>query len=188
METGRFACRVTASNFSGEPSNMENLHAPWRINFILAPKEPGCFFCRAASETDGARFKGHLMLLRRSGIIVIMNRYPYNGGHLMVAPTRHSGDISSLTDAECAAITRAVRTCAKILRDKMNPAGFNIGINVGKVAGAGVEDHLHVHVVPRWLGDTNFMPVLAGTSTVPEALDELYERLKPDFDTAAGEI
>ncbi|MCX7804085.1 MAG: HIT domain-containing protein, partial [Planctomycetota bacterium] len=133
-------------------------------------------------------FRKHLLLSRRSGVLVMMNRYPYNGGHLMVAPAGHIGEISTLTDAECGAMTRAVRACVKVLRDTMNPAGFNIGMNIGKVAGAGVEDHLHVHIVPRWLGDTNFMPVLAGTSTVPEALDELYDRLKPAFDAVAGEI
>lgn len=159
---------------------MENLHAPWRIDFILAPKEPGCFFCRAAAAQSD--FKRHLLLHRDSQVIVMMNRYPYNGGHLMIAPVRHTADYVSLSDEEAHAITRFVRIGIRILGDAVKAQGFNVGANLGKVAGAGVEDHLHVHIVPRWLGDTNFMPVIAHTSTVPQALDGLYDTLKPLFD------
>jgi ATP adenylyltransferase len=153
---------------------MDFLYAPWRIRYIESPKkEEGCIFCKAASEPDGR------YVLHNDGVsFVIMNIFPYNPGHLMVAPIRHVGSFSELTNEEILSIGNMVKKSMDVLKKTMNPEGFNIGVNIGLAAGAGIRDHIHVHIVPRWCGDTNFMPVTGDTKVLSEALDELYKKLK----------
>lgn len=156
------------------------LWAPWRIDYIRGEKETDCFLCRIFSSKVDAD-AGNLLLFRGTCCAVLMNRYPYNSGHLMVAPYRHTaepGDLSPEENLEIAALTaRSI----EVLRRTMNPQGFNIGINLGEAAGAGLKDHLHQHIVPRWNGDTNFMPVLGGPRAIPEALSATYDLLHPLF-------
>jgi len=156
---------------------MESLHAPWRIEYILAskPQAEGGLFARVAQSDEDTV---NLVIARDRTCFALLNRYPYNGGHLMVVPYKASPDLEGLTDAELADLWKLVRRCVNALAALMKPDGFNIGINLGKVAGAGITDHVHIHVVPRWNGDTNFMPVLANTSVVPQALNELAGQLR----------
>jgi ATP adenylyltransferase len=157
---------------------MEALHAPWRIEYILAPKPPASdesLFTRVArSDEDEA----NLVIAREKHCFALLNRYPYTGGHLMVVPYRQAPDLQSLTEDELLGLMLLVRRCQAALSRTMNPQGFNIGINLGPVAGAGVAEHVHVHIVPRWNGDTNFMPVLGGVTVVPQALTEVADRLR----------
>lgn len=157
---------------------MEVLHAPWRIQYILAPKPPKgdkSLFAQIAESNDD--IANHVILRGRT-CFALLNRYPYTAGHLMVAPYRQVAGLDDLTDEELCDLMKMVRQCINALKEVMHPDGFNIGINLGKVAGAGVEDHLHIHIVPRWLGDTNYMPVLADTTVLPEALAETAARLR----------
>ena len=156
---------------------MESLHAPWRIEYILAPKPelPESLFARIAQSSDD---EANYVIGRDRTCFALLNAYPYTGGHLMVVPYKQVQDLHGLTDEEMADLMRLTRRCVDALKKVMHPDGFNIGINLGKVAGAGILEHLHIHVVPRWLGDTNFMPVLAGTTVVPQALKELAVRLR----------
>lgn len=158
--------------------DMEHLWAPWRIQYILGERESGCFFCRKSQESDDA--KNHVLIRDRT-CFALLNTYPYNAGHLMIAPYKHTGDIDDLAESELAELMSLTRRCKQLLGRAIKPHGFNIGINIGRTAGAGVLDHVHVHVVPRWDGDTNFMPVLADTHVVPQALDELYQLLKKNL-------
>ena len=158
---------------------MEQIWAPWRLAFIKSPKPDTCFLCDAVHGDDD---RGSLLLCRTDLSICIMNRYPYNNGHLMVAPNRHEGDLGRLTGDELADMALLLQRSVAALRETVGPHGFNIGANLGKVAGAGVPDHLHLHIVPRWDGDTNFMPVTGDTKVVPQALDDLYDQLRPKFD------
>jgi ATP adenylyltransferase len=158
---------------------MEQLWAPWRIRYILGPKEEGCFFCRKSQEGNDA--KNHV-LIREPTAFALLNTYPYNAGHLMVAPYRHSGSWDDLGDQEMTGLILLTRRCQQLLTRVMRPDGFNVGVNFGRVAGAGVEDHLHIHIVPRWNGDTNFMPVLGDVRVVPQALDELCATLRAALD------
>lgn len=157
---------------------MEHLHAPWRIEYILEPKPKpngrSLFAGIAASSDDIA----NLVVLRERTCFAMLNRYPYNGGHLMVIPYKQTADLTELTPEELRDLMLVTRRCIDALQRTMKPDGFNVGLNLGQVAGAGVVDHLHFHVVPRWRGDTNFMPVLAGTSVVPEALADVAARLR----------
>lgn len=157
---------------------MESLHAPWRIEYILAPKPPpseeSLFTAIARSDDDAA----NLVLVRERTCYALLNRYPYNGGHLMVVPYKQARDLRDLAESELSDLMLLVRRCQEALREVMRPDGFNIGMNLGKVAGAGIEEHLHLHVVPRWNGDTNFMPVLADTHVVPEALSQVAAKLR----------
>lgn len=157
---------------------MEVLHAPWRIQYILAPKPPKgdkSLFAQIAESNDD--IANHVVLRGRT-CFALLNRYPYTAGHLMVAPYRQAAGLDDLTDEELCDLMKMVRQCINALKEVMHPDGFNIGVNLGKVAGAGVEEHLHIHIVPRWLGDTNYMPVLAGTTVLPEALAETAARLR----------
>ena len=159
------------------------LFAPWRIEFILGPKERGCFLCQAARlpAGDEAAWKRRLLLHRAGGALVILNRYPYTGGHLLVAPLRHTADLAGLREEESRALWELSRRSVDILGRVLKPQGYNLGLNLGKAAGAGVEDHLHLHALPRWIGDTNFLPVASGTSTIPVALEALWDDLRPAF-------
>ncbi len=156
---------------------MEHLHAPWRIEYILAPKPRAdqSVFTRIAQSSDDVT---HHVLVRERTCYAVLNTYPYNGGHLMVVPYKQTADLNDLTEQELLDLMQLTRRCLNALKRTMHPDGFNVGMNLGKVAGAGVDDHLHLHIVPRWNGDTNFMPVLANTSVLPEALTEVAARLR----------
>jgi ATP adenylyltransferase len=156
---------------------MESLHAPWRIEYILAPKpalDQSLFSRIAQSGEDEANY----VIARARTCYALLNAYPYTGGHLMVVPYRQTSDLNDLTDQELGELFQVTRRCQNALTKVMRPDGFNIGLNLGRVAGAGIHEHLHVHVVPRWMGDTNFMPVLAGTTVVPQALRDLAAQLR----------
>jgi ATP adenylyltransferase len=152
------------------------------MEYIQAAKEPddeaGCIFCDLPAEGDDERTG---ILERGDLAFVILNSYPYNPGHLMVAPYRHVGEFGELETGELAQIDRLIARSIDALREEMEPHGFNLGMNIGRVAGAGIPDHVHWHVVPRWNGDTNFMPVVGQTRVLPELLEETYARLKPRF-------
>ncbi len=154
---------------------MRHIFAPWRIRYIQSPKYEGCIFCDFPSEN---RDEERLILLRGKWSFIIMNTYPYNPGHVMIAPYAHKADLEELTREEIYEIFENSKAIMEAIRKTMNPDGFNLGINMGKVAGAGIEDHIHLHIVPRWDGDTNFMPVLADTRVIPEALEETYSKLR----------
>ncbi len=157
---------------------MKMLWAPWRMKYITSPPEDTCFLCAAWRSREEKR---HLVLHKGSVAFVLMNRYPYNNGHLMVACSRHLGDLDAVGAQVRAEILELVNLSVKVLKDAVSPHGFNVGVNLGKIAGAGMDDHLHVHVVPRWNGDTNYMPVLAETKVMPEHLDATFEKLRPFF-------
>lgn len=154
---------------------MEHIWAPWRIEYVLREKEKGCIFCDKPKEAEDS---DNLILYRGESNFVIMNNYPYNPGHLMVAPYRHIADLQDLSAEELYEHFDIVRRSATALREALNPDGFNIGINMGRVAGAGIEGHIHTHIVPRWQGDTNFMPVIAEIKVIAEALAATYAKLK----------
>jgi len=159
---------------------MDSLHAPWRIEYILStkPELKEGLFARIAQSSDDVE---NLVVVRERTCFALLNRYPYNGGHLMVVPYKEVADLNGLTDEELADLWKLVRRCSNALSAVMKPDGFNVGINLGKVAGAGIAEHLHVHIVPRWNGDTNFMPVLANTSVVPDALKAIAEKLRAEL-------
>jgi ATP adenylyltransferase len=150
------------------------LWAPWRIDYIRGSKEGECFLCRLFAETKD---RENLLLYRGKTCAVLLNRYPYNSGHLMVAPYRHIAGLDQFTPDETAEMAALTVRAVEVLRKAMSPQGFNIGINLGEAAGAGLKDHLHQHIVPRWTGDTNFMPVLGGPHVMPEALEATYDLL-----------
>ena len=156
---------------------MESLHAPWRIEYILAPKPvlAESLFARIAQSNED---EANYVIARDRTCFALLNTYPYTGGHLLVVPYKQSPDLDGLTEAEMSDLMVLVRRCQKALAKVMKPDGFNVGMNLGKVAGAGILEHVHIHVVPRWLGDTNFMPVLANTTVVPQALKELAASLR----------
>ncbi len=159
------------------------LWAPWRMAYITGPRPTGCFLCEIAKEDADRQ---NLILHRGSLTFVVMNRYPYNNGHLMVVPYSHSGSLDAFSDSESLAIMRDAQRVTRILQEAFRAEGFNLGFNLGQFAGAGVADHVHLHIVPRWGGDTNFMPVLADTKVMPEYLDTTYDKLVPYF--RAGEV
>jgi len=152
---------------------MKRLWAPWRIKYILGKKE-GCIFCDKVKENMD---RENYILLRGKDAFVMLNTYPYNNGHLMVAPYKHVPDFDGLEDTELAELIGLVKKSTQILKKALNPEGFNIGANVGKVAGAGVEGHIHIHIVPRWEGDTSFISTIGGTKIMPETLDETFRKL-----------
>lgn len=169
----------------------DSLWAPWRLAYVQAgdrsgPAEaprldylpgadPACFLCQAAADPDD---RGRWVVCRPPGTIVVLNRYPYNNGHLLVAPARHVGRLQDLADAEQAELSRGVTQMVVALEQALRPHGFNVGLNLGRAAGAGLPGHLHWHIVPRWSGDTNFMPVLADLNVIPQSLDALWELLR----------
>ena len=157
---------------------MEHIWAPWRIQYIEMEKPEGCILCQKPEEKDDA---SNYILYRGGKNFVIMNSYPYNPGHLMIAPYCHVANLEELTDEERNEHFEIVSRSIKILKQVFSPGGFNIGINIGKIAGAGIDEHVHTHIVPRWQGDTNFMPIISNIRVVPEALAETYEKLKGKF-------
>ncbi len=159
------------------------LWAPWRIRYIEnAGKSDKCIFCDTAGEHKDPE---NLIVYRGKSCFAIMNRYPYNAGHLMAVPFRHIRHLSDLSQDEKLELFTLLEYSQEVLSDCMNPQGFNIGMNVGRLAGAGIESHLHFHVVPRWGGDTNFMPVIGKTKVISEALDKTWEKLKAGFERIA---
>jgi ATP adenylyltransferase len=154
---------------------MEVKFTPWRFTYIASPKPADCAFCGAAAHHDDTL---SYVLHRGKTTFVILNRYPYNNGHLMIVPYRHIADLEALTTDELSEIAETTRHTVTVLSRTMNPAGFNIGLNLGQVAGAGIADHLHIHVVPRWQGDTNFIGVLADTRLIPQSLEDTWASLR----------
>ena len=161
------------------------LWAPWRMEFIRQPKETDCFLCRIVREGP-AHDAENLVVHRGPTGLLLLNRYPYNGGHLMAAPLRHVGRLQDLTAAERGELMELACRAERLLERVMRPQGFNVGVNEGAAAGAGLADHVHLHVVPRWEGDTNFMPVLGATRVVPQALAATYAELAAADREGAG--
>lgn len=158
---------------------MEKLWAPWRVDYLTQPKSTGCIFCAEGDDRE-------LLVLWRTPIARIMlNRYPYCNGHMMVSLQRHTADFGALSETELLELMRNAALCREVLSRTSAPDGFNIGINLGRAAGAGIEDHLHLHVVPRWNGDSNFMSAVAEVRVIPEALLATYDRLRPVFTAVA---
>ncbi|HZD01763.1 MAG TPA: HIT domain-containing protein [Actinomycetes bacterium] len=169
--------------------NGDRLWTPWRMAYIRRAADDGgsggCVFCDVPAERDDE--KNHV-LARGVHTFVILNAFPYNPGHLMVAPYRHIGDFVDLTDEELAETMAFTRIAVRALREGSDAHGFNLGMNLGQIAGAGIADHLHLHLVPRWGGDTNFMPVVGQTKVLPELLSETWQRLRPWFAEAEREL
>ena len=157
---------------------MDHLWAPWRLSYVAAPKRPGvdedCFICRGLGETDDRQ---NLIVLRTPRSVVVLNRFPYNNGHLLVAPRAHKGTLAELDEAELLEVMETLRRMVGLLDRLMHPDGYNIGLNLGVAAGAGLPGHLHWHIVPRWNGDTNFMPVLGDVKVIVQSLDAFYNHL-----------
>ena len=157
---------------------MKHLWAPWRMAYLVGERPPGCVLCeKLADDGDGAD-QSNYIVHRGEHAFVILNLYPYSNGHLMVVPYRHVPSLESLEDEELLDLMGTVNLGIAALRNSMSPDGFNIGVNLGRAAGAGIESHVHVHVVPRWHGDTSFMPILADTRVVPESLADTASRLR----------
>jgi len=151
------------------------------MEYIAGDKSAGCIFCVSCEPEN---YRGKLILYRSRFSFVMMNRYPYTNGHLLIAPCRHTADMNELSDDEMLDLFMALRLCRNVLQKTASPQGFNIGINLGKAAGAGVDDHMHIHIVPRWNGDTNFMTVVGDIRVMPENLLSTYEKLLPGFNDA----
>jgi ATP adenylyltransferase len=158
---------------------MKQLWAPWRMQYIGGEQRPGCLFCRMIENPDDA--DAHLVLWRPPGAIVMLNKFPYNPGHALVAPAKHTPTFEQLDDAQSLDLMRAQKRTLQVIRSAMNPDGFNVGSNLGNAAGAGIPDHVHIHVVPRWSGDTNFMAVIDDVKIVNEALAQTADKLRSAF-------
>ncbi len=154
---------------------MKRLWAPWRMEYITGPEEEGCIFCNAVEAQNDEK---NLVIYRGKLSFVLMNKYPYNNGHLMIAPYKHTGSIPELKDEEFLDMLKLLKKSIVILDKYGSPHGYNIGMNIGRVAGAGIVDHVHIHIVPRWKGDTNFMPVISETKVISEHIELTYKRLK----------
>jgi ATP adenylyltransferase len=158
---------------------MDQLWAPWRLEYVAAAKTPSasdaCFICEGVAASDDRRF---LIVHRTPGCVVVLNRFPYNNGHLLVAPRLHKGRLEQLEPGELLEIMETLRQMVRTLDGLMRPDGYNIGLNLGTAAGAGLPGHLHWHIVPRWNGDTNFMPVLSDTKVISQSLQALYDLLR----------
>jgi ATP adenylyltransferase len=154
------------------------LWAPWRMAYIGGPRSEGCLLCELPRDD---RDRESLILHRGPRTYVVMNRYPYNNGHLMIVPYRHCADLGEISSEDSLELMHESQRATRILHRLFGAEGFNVGMNLGKAAGAGIAEHVHVHVVPRWVGDTNFMPVLADTKVMPDYLEATYEKLVPFF-------
>lgn len=163
---------------------MDHLWSPWRLQYVTGgTAPPGCVFCTADTGTDATQ--AALVVHRGRTCYVILNLFPYNNGHLMVVPGRHIATLSDATSDELHEMMQLTQLAERVLRQAYQPHGLNVGINIGRAAGAGVADHLHIHLVPRWNGDTNFMATVGETRVLPEALDATAERLRPLFAAAS---
>ena len=155
---------------------MERLWAPWRMQYLLEQPVPaGCFFCAAAASDD---WRTHLVVTRDPHAVTMLNKFPYGHGHLLIAPTRHVASLDDLDDADYDGLQRALRHAARTIQRAFRPEAMNLGMNLGRAAGAGVADHCHWHALPRWAGDTNFMPILADVKVMSEHLLATLERLR----------
>ncbi len=161
------------------------LWAPWRMAYIEGEKSSGCIFCDQPKEKD---LRANLILAQTAHSVVMLNKYPYNNGHVLLAPKRHEHRLAVLPAEEYRDLSEALRLSIEVLGQVYQPGGFNVGMNLGRSAGAGVEDHLHWHVVPRWEGDTNFMPVVGETKVMPQHLLDSYDRLSPFFQKAMASV
>lgn len=163
-----------------EQRGPERLHAPWRMAYITqaAKSSCGCVFCMVAADTQD---RENLVIYRGQELFVILNAFPYNSGHLMVIPYQHTAELADLTPTAQAEMMRLTTLAIEALRRAMRPDGFNLGMNLGRSAGAGIADHLHMHVVPRWTGDTNFVPVIANARVLPESLECTWEKVAATF-------
>lgn len=154
---------------------MDKLWAPWRIKYLKGPKKiKACLFCRVSKEFSDRK---NLILVRSRHVFSMLNKYPYNNGHFMVSPYRHIKDISQFSDEEILDLFSTLNKMQALIKQELKPDGFNIGINIGRVSGAGIPNHLHLHAVPRWKEDTNFMPVVFNTKIISQSLEALYEKL-----------
>lgn len=165
---------------------MDHLWAPWRLSYVTDPAEKAkpatpdaCFLCTGANGTDD---RANLLVHRTSLSVVVLNKFPYNNGHLLVAPREHRGKLHDLSPDQLLDLQLVLRKMLGIIEKRMSPDGFNIGLNLGKVAGAGLPGHLHWHIVPRWSGDVNFMPVIADTKVIVQSLDALYDLLMEELE------
>lgn len=173
--------RVIVDKDSGNRmTTFKQLWAPWRMTFLKneAHSIQGCIFCHLLKENKDPE---NLIIFRGSHSFVILNKYPYNNGHLMVVPLKHTADLDSLSDKEHLELITLSNHCVNALKETYKPEGFNLGMNLGAAGGAGIREHLHFHIVPRWIGDTNFMPVLADVKTMPQHLTESFKQLEPYF-------
>lgn len=154
---------------------MKRLWAPWRLEYIKNAQGGSCFFCRYKRQRNDRR---NLVLHRTATCMAVLNLYPYNTGHMMVAPMSHKNSLAKLTRDELIGMMELTRDVQRLMDRTMKPHGYNIGINLGRTAGAGLPGHIHIHIVPRWNGDTNYMPVVGKTKVMPQALSELYDQLR----------
>lgn len=154
---------------------MNRIWAPWRIKYLHQEKIKSCVFCKIFREKNDAKNR---IILRTQYCFAVLNTFPYNNGHTMIVANRHVKSLENLNDAELLEMNKTVIKTSRILKDILAPEGFNIGINIGKFAGAGIDKHIHIHLVPRWAGDTNFMPIISGTKIISQSLDELYKKIR----------
>lgn len=154
--------------------------APWRTGFVLGKKEKGCVFCNRLRQKDSPK---NLILVRTRHVFVILNKFPYNSGHVMVVPNRHVGQIEKLTASESSELFEMTRTTVSVIKKVLKPNGFNLGMNLGRMAGAGIPGHVHMHIVPRFQGDTNFMPIVGKTEVISIPLGPIYAALKKGFES-----
>ena len=159
----------------------DRLWAPWRAEFILKEKEKGCVFCKRLKANDSVE---NLIVYRGQKAFVILNKFPYNAGHAMIVPNRHIGHLENLRQDEAAEFFQLIQKTVAIMKKILKPGSLNLGMNLGKSSGAGVPGHLHMHIVPRWTGDTNFMPVISGTKVISISLGPIYEALSKEFRSA----
>ena len=160
------------------------LYSPWRLQYILSNKDQECIVCIKPSENNDEK---HLILYRSELSFVIMNIFPYNNGHLMVVPKKHTPNLNGLNKEEIDDLFETVQLCENVITKVYSPEGLNMGMNLGKAAGAGIDEHLHVHIVPRWNGDLNFMTAISGTRVIPESFEQAYSKLKEQFDNEKTE-
>lgn len=159
---------------------MDNLWAPWRLKYIAGERPDACVFCAFPAQKDDHKSR---ILVRGKFNFVIMNAFPYSNGHLLIVPYRHTSSFVSLSDDEALDMMQLTQDCCRALDKVSSPEGFNVGLNLGCAAGAGIADHLHMHIVPRWTGDTNFMPVLGEVKVIPEDIETTYQKLKDAFES-----
>jgi len=159
---------------------MKQLWAPWRMQYILneIDKNEGCIFCDFPKKNEDQKY---LIIHRAEKSYVILNKYPYNNGHVLIVPYQHTGDLLDLDDETLLSIQKTIRKTVQVMRNILHPHAMNIGLNMGRIAGAGIDEHIHYHIVPRWDGDTNFMPVISGTKVVSESLEVTWKKLYNEF-------
>ena len=166
---------------------MDRLWSPWRMAYIDGMSDDGpksgCFLCEARDAADD---RGALVFLRRPRAFAVLNRFPYNNGHALIVPNAHKGEMADLADDDMLAMMALARDVMALYGRVLRADGYNLGLNFGRVAGAGLPEHLHLHLVPRWSGDTNFMPVLADTKVIPQSLEDLYDRLRAAIESGSG--